>query len=1210
MVVLNIEKAFKDFTKFNAERAAEISVTLDEDKVEDDSPVQITRTYTPQEERKLKLDELLTPERLKVMRNYLRIRSSTGAAVDRLDDEEVRDMYVSRIRNFEQTDVGPLDEALFLKRIDESQFGVAADAYALAEELGNVFQSGSGLKQTAFGVAEIVGNVLNPFESPTILAGGVGKIVGSVAGKTTAGLIKELVKKGSKEALEKGLKGKAKKEIVQQAVKQGLKNKRIKEVAIAAGADSAAAVGIDYIYQDSLRKVGVQEGHSALQSGLAATGGILGGGVALATTAKTTKVTIKGKSTGYNSNFISDAKKATRKDRKKLKKEVDEGVLKAAKSWFEKTKQGTEYLIDNDEPTIAADFMKTILLGNTDNNITGFMKLLDDRGIVLKKFKRLNLEDVDGKPLKDKRGRIRTEVVEVKISDAVTDALLELPDPIKDELLKIVNKSLMYETINNHTPFKSFDAFINVLAKTTGDTGQILNVWSQAQKIVKGSKNYLRAKREEEAASAISDTFSGQLSYFQNIWKRTVVSAFSTSVLNLKGFAGITALNTIGDLARAAVHMPISSIPAMIKLSKGDTQGALREFSKSKHIMQNQAQRLANLLDPNGTVNMFKEIMKIDKQSARHLNKIIAAGTEGGQSLEELARRYKFFKKDKNGKILTDKKSKREIVDVDNKLLKTGEAYVGTAQKVMLVDTADMFMKSQSFIGNLDMVLRNNSNVSLRQISELPVKERLKFIQSKEFLEASAETTDITLQDVLSKSYRSSKKTKTFVTDLAGVIEDFGNVPIIGTLFPFGKFFNNTVAFTYNLMGGSIIGASIELTKNLASKRGATLGLQTQRKLGVTGAAGVLTTIGTSSFADKEQDEDTYKNMLNSAASYSLLGLVRDQDREKQELGLQWYEFKKDDGDIVDVRFDFPFSQFALLARLLNVKEQGAEISKELQTAALEQFTIGQLQRNLGKVGNISRLLQQYAEDDMDSLEEMTATSLGTLISSPISGIMRPFDPINRLAGYFLGDEAESMDARQASSRVIFDSTRYVNNIFELFTGSQMATSKKIMTRKGDIVPQSPLSDASSLRTRSPLTYTEMMLGDSNLEEWTQKIKTQYPKGDGVFNQYIAPTLERYSRVMVESSIYKNASPDKKLELKDYVLKSAKKEIKLKMQRGAFGKRGKRVFNLQKLADAKPKLLKEALVFNGYEPDLSIDDIAKLDDVKIETIVTRLKDID
>ena len=35
MVVLNIEKAFKDFTKFNAERAAEISVTLDEDKVEE-----------------------------------------------------------------------------------------------------------------------------------------------------------------------------------------------------------------------------------------------------------------------------------------------------------------------------------------------------------------------------------------------------------------------------------------------------------------------------------------------------------------------------------------------------------------------------------------------------------------------------------------------------------------------------------------------------------------------------------------------------------------------------------------------------------------------------------------------------------------------------------------------------------------------------------------------------------------------------------------------------------------------------------------------------------------------------------------------------------------------------------------------------------------------------------------------------------------------
>ena len=36
-------------------------------------------------------------------------------------------------------------------------------------------------------------------------------------------------------------------------------------------------------------------------------------------------------------------------------------------------------------------------------------------------------------------------------------------------------------------------------------------------------------------------------------------------------------------------------------------------------------------------------------------------------------------------------------------------------------------------------------------------------------------------------------------------IEEWGNIPVLGTAFPFGKFFNNTVALTYDVIGGGNI---------------------------------------------------------------------------------------------------------------------------------------------------------------------------------------------------------------------------------------------------------------------------------------------------------------------------------------------------------------------------------------------------------------------
>ena len=127
----------------------------------------------------------------------------------------------------------------------------------------------------------------------------------------------------------------------------------------------------------------------------------------------------------------------------------------------------------------------------------------------------------------------------------------------------------------------------------------------------------------------------------------------------------------------------------------------------------------------------------------------------------------------------------------------------------MLVDTVDKFMKSQAYLGNLDMAIRENiSGMNFRKMSQLSQKELNKLLVSEEFINATIQATNLTMSDIFSKSYRYVGKEggNKYLTQI-GFIEEFGNIPILGTAFPFGKFFNNTVALTYDVMGGGNIGS-------------------------------------------------------------------------------------------------------------------------------------------------------------------------------------------------------------------------------------------------------------------------------------------------------------------------------------------------------------------------------------------------------------------
>lgn len=158
----------------------------------------------------LLLDDLLEPQNVKIMRDFLRIRSSVGKGVDEFKDEEVRDMYMSRMRDFDTSDVGIVNESVksFWGQSEEDEV-ITANAYELYDSVAPFWRSGTRT-QAVKAVGEHLANIFNPFESPSTYATlGVGKVVTLLGGKSLAQITKNL----TKNAAQRGLKGEARKSL-------------------------------------------------------------------------------------------------------------------------------------------------------------------------------------------------------------------------------------------------------------------------------------------------------------------------------------------------------------------------------------------------------------------------------------------------------------------------------------------------------------------------------------------------------------------------------------------------------------------------------------------------------------------------------------------------------------------------------------------------------------------------------------------------------------------------------------------------------------------------------------------------------------------------------------------------------------------------------------------------------------------------------------
>jgi len=316
------------------------------------------------------------------------------------------------------------------------------------------------------------------------------------------------------------------------------------------------------------------------------------------------------------------------------------------------------------------------------------------------------------------------------------------------------------------------------------------------------------------------------------------------------------------------------------------------------------------------------------------------------------------------------------------------EDAVDFIQMLSFVKAQDNFTKSQEFVFQMDKQLRLVTGKGWSEFYNW--EDAAKFMSTKAYTEIETKAVNRTLENIFSKSYKDSG----LVGEVAGVIEDARNIPGIGLLVPFGRFFNNTVDFGLQASGLAIAGKA----------------------------------------AGKYSDKAYGELFTKATVSWSLASLMVQQEREDRKAGLGLYQSSVG-GEVVTRQYDYPVSAFKAAARMASYWADGEEPPAEVLQQVAKDFTLQGLLRNLDKTQqDVTGIFFYMFQGDMKESWRAFGKSFGGIGSQVLSSGTRFIEPVNTLAGIASGQQARPID-RYQGNKFYNDSTRYVDNILPLFLG-------------------------------------------------------------------------------------------------------------------------------------------------------------------------------
>ena len=429
-------------------------------------------------------------------------------------------------------------------------------------------------------------------------------------------------------------------------------------------------------------------------------------------------------------------------------------------------------------------------------------------------------------------------------------------------------------------------------------------------------------------------------------------------------------------------------------------------------------------------------------------------------------------------------------IESANWFFKGAESYTQMAQAISGVNIQDSWTKSQMFMTSLDKYLRLEKGKTLDDVLKSgDLSDIDDVVQGKAL--------DDTLRSVFSKDYKNDKLN--YFKRVAGLVEDASNGPL-GYVLPFGRFMNNIVATAYQW---NPVTGLVPMASHLARGR------------------------------NIQAAESFSRAMVGGSA----LALMMQYDKKQQERGEAWNEMRTPSGDIVDVTNTFPFSLLKVGSRFLNRKFAGEPVSKELTQDLAQQLAIGQAVKDINFGSDVTKLVDAISRAVIEgdaSGYKLILDALGNTGGNIASGYLRPFDPINKLAG--LATESltgiavdDAIDRRQAQGfrKLGLNASRYVDNIFEglatAVTGEKKIMGTKLTPagREGDVYDPNPIGSSLGLKTKQTRTYADQVFAAVDLPSWKAGMYTGIPEFDAFVNKHLAPLIEIQAENLWKSKAFR-----------------------------------------------------------------------------------------
>ena len=1098
----------------------------------------------------LSKDDLLNYKNLQPIKQYMIERK--GVQYKDKDDQEIVNDFVEHMRFFNANTISTAGELRFVQKGDESTKAVARNAYKVYDQLGNVFQN-DGFFGAVKGVGQYMEAMLkDPTNYLGLVTGGTARLGAAGVSITGKKAVKAAVRKAGRDALKNtATKESAKKfsndaavtaaqrfaqagasskatakvfeKVAQDAFTEGrrsfartamketqqdlFKKASLSAVKKTVALDSAFAVLQDVQAQNVMLEVDAQEKFSKMQTGFSALLGGVGGAAQIAA----------GKLKGISGldQAISPLDRTKQQVLRKNTPSISKGETKKLVSTIEKSIDSWEAKVNRGsgmtKTAMPSELFKDLLFG--DDRKSGIISMLKDSSI-------------------DMRGRT--------VSDAITNAIVMIPE---DDLMRLNQR--IEANAGFHLGDLAMDstALSDVFAKSISEAGTILGTMGQFGKLKSSALlsvndtmiNRLTTPASKEAIKAEQKAMrKDRLGYAQSIWKRLLVSSPATTALNVAGFTQFYVGQSLADVFNAGAL----SLKGLGQMTLGNSLGGKETFKQAGMLVDLQAQKIRNLLDPFTTHDTYMQFLESNAEVKQTLFETLTGGI--------------------------DVNAQRFNINPDSKIFKGLEAVTKGSNAVTGVRIQDSFTKSQMFIGEMDKAVRMKYGVTLKEI----LQKGDEAILDEAIL---GKAMGNTMESVFSADY-TTEATPKLLRELAKIVESVSRTPGLGTILPFGRFFNNVLAYSYKWSPAGYISAAGPARRAVVNM------FKKDKELGL----------------DSELSEVVARATVGTTFLYQMAKF----DDDRREKGLAYYELEGDGGTIIDAKNTFPLSAYLAFGRMWNMKMNGETIPRELLEEAGTQLAVGQLAKDAQFSNDLMNIMDAFSNSGGERGVDMKA--FGKVTGNILAGFARPLDAVNRVVGYVTDDDT-AKDIRQADTGMdtfTQASTKYFDNILEVFidkTDAITGETLKVATREGDVYDPNPFARVFGINVKQGRTATEQVYSMAEMHPWRASERTKMPEYDRMLNNLIAPMLERRTQVLLDSPKFKSANLDKKRIMLREMVSTVKTGIRKKVRTGGAGAENKRIALAKKAATMGSKeLRREANRFfkDKYNIEVDVEDMS------------------